>query len=61
MADYFAGLGRSLDSLLGSLGVHNVNGLDAGITILGAAIFLGFCAAVPSAVRITLLRRSASR
>jgi len=61
MADLYTSLGHSVDSLLVRLGVHGVNGLDAVTYTLGAAIFLGFLAAVPSAVRLTLLRRSASR
>lgn len=55
MADYCSGLGHSLDILLGSLGVHGVHGLDAAVCILGAAITLGFCAIVRSAIRIAFL------
>ncbi len=58
MADLFASLGGAVDGLLVRLGVHGVTGLDAGLYVLGAAIFLGFLATVPSAVRLTLLRRS---
>jgi hypothetical protein len=39
MSDCFAGLGHSLDILLGYLGIH---GLDAGVYILGVTISLGY-------------------
>jgi hypothetical protein len=58
VADYAAAVGHSVDSLLSRLGVAR---LDAAIYVGGAAVLLGFCAAVPSAVRVTLLRRAAGR
>ena len=39
MSDRFAGLGHWLDILLGYLGVQ---GLDAGVYILGVTISLGY-------------------
>ncbi|HEY1217726.1 MAG: hypothetical protein ABSE42_13110 [Bryobacteraceae bacterium] len=61
MADFLAGLGRSLDVLLAYLGIHRVNALDAAFYVLGATIFLVFCAAVHSAIRIAFLRCSARK
>jgi len=61
MADTFAGLGHSLDILLGYLGVHGVHRLDAVVCTLGGTIALGFCAAVHSAIRIAFASGSAKR
>jgi hypothetical protein len=58
MAEFLAGLGPSLDSLLGHLGIHGVGGLDACCYIVGAAAVLGLCAAVRSATRVAFLRCS---
>ncbi len=61
MTDYFGELGHWLDSLLGHFGIQSINGLDPSLCVLGAAIFLGFCAAVPSAIRMAFLRCSTGR
>lgn len=61
MADCLTALGQAIDSLLGQVGIHNVSGLDASVYVLGATIFLGFCAAVPSAIRMAFLRSSGGR
>ncbi len=61
MADYFAGLGHSLDVLLAHPAIYGFHGLQAGVYVLGAIIAVGFCAAVPSAFRIAFLRCSAGR
>jgi hypothetical protein len=58
MADFFAGLGHWLGILLGYLGIHGVNGLEAGLYILGVTVVLVLCAAVNSAVRMAFLRCS---
>jgi len=58
MADLLAGLGPSLDGLLGHLRIHGINGLGVSVCILGTTAFLGFCAAVHSVTRIAFLRCS---
>ncbi len=58
MADYVAGLGHSLGAFLDHLGIHGVNGLEAGLYIFGATFVLVLCLAVHSAVRMAFLRCS---
>jgi hypothetical protein len=58
MAEFMAGLGPSLDSLLGHLRIHGVGGLDLCFYVVGAAVVIGFCAAVRSATRVAFLRCS---
>jgi hypothetical protein len=58
MADYLAVAGQYLDGLLSTLGIHGVNGLDACTYLLWAAVIIGFCAAVRTATRLTMLRCS---
>jgi hypothetical protein len=61
MADFFAGLGHSLGVFLGYLGIHGVNGLEAGLYVLGVTVFLVLCAAIHSALRMAFLRCSARK
>jgi hypothetical protein len=61
MANFVAGLGPLLGGLLGHLGIHGIDGLSVSVCVLGAASFLGFCAAVHSATRIAFLRCSVRR
>jgi hypothetical protein len=58
MADSFAGLGHSLDTLSDHLGIHGVHGLDVGLYILFGTVFLWLCAAVSTAIRAAFFRRS---
>ena len=58
MADYVAVANHVVDILLGYLGIHGVNGLEAGLYILGVTVVLVLCAAVNSAVRMAFLRCS---
>ena len=60
MDDFALAVGDLLDRLLGHFGVHGVNRLDAAVYVVVGTVILGLCAAVPSAVRVTL-RRSAGR
>jgi hypothetical protein len=55
MANILDSLGHSLDILLGYLGIHRVDGLEAASYILGVSVFLGFCVAARSAIRIAFL------
>jgi len=52
--------GALLDRFLDHLGVHGITRLDAAVYALMATVIFGLCAAVPSAVRVTM-RRSAGR
>jgi hypothetical protein len=61
MADLFADVGRSLDTLLARLGIRGVQGSDAAFYILGLLVFLMFCAGVHSAIRVAFLRCSPRR
>ena len=59
MSNILASLAPALDSAMSQLGIHGISGLDASVYIVGATVFLGFCAAVHSATRIANLRCSA--
>jgi len=61
MGDYLDELGRLFGILLGYLGIHAVQGLEAAFFVIGVTLCLGFCAAVRSAVRIAFLNGSARR
>lgn len=55
MAECFARMGHSLDTLLGYLGVTGVHRLDAALWIFGASILLWVCFAIPAVLRTAQL------
>jgi len=58
MADLFAGLGRSLDVVLGRLGLSGAGRFDAALYLLAGAILLWLLLAVPPVIRTAQLRGS---